>query len=123
MARGIKDRIGEGHIELWTVSRQQWRTHLRDQLLPQQLPVAFERILELQQASLPEQTIRRPLRLVERAARGGDRSIDVGRRRVCHLTDSRLGRRIDIGIAAVVGSGAQLAVDQQPRLAELAVRT
>ena len=86
---------------------------LEDQLLAQQLLLALEGVLELEQAPLTERVIGRPTGLVERAPRGIDGTVDIGRRRVGDLTDDRFGRGVDVrerpGLAV-----DELAVDEHP---------
>ena len=86
---------------------------LEDQFLAQQLLLALEGILELEQAPLPERMIGRPTGLVERAPRRVDRTVDIGGRSVGDLADDRLGRGIDVrersGLAV-----DELAVDEHP---------
>ena len=86
---------------------------LEDQLLAEELLLALERLLELEQAPLTERVIGRPAGLVERPPRGIDRAVDVGGRRVGGLTDDGFGRGIDVRECSGL-TVDELAVDEHP---------
>ena len=113
--RRVAQRVRQGPVELGTVRHHARATDLADQLLAQELLLALERLLELEQAPLTERVIGRPGGLVERPARRIDRAVDVGGRRVGCLTDDGFGRGIDVCERSGL-TVDELAVDEHPRL-------
>ena len=108
--------LGQRGVELRPVGQGDRGPHLGHQLGPQQLALLFEGRLQLEQATLAQLLVGRPVRLVEGAPGGGDGGVHVLVTGVGHLAEHLFGGRVDVVEDLARRGLDELAVDQHPLL-------
>ena len=101
------------HVDMRAPDRAERRAPRVAGQVGQAMPVGIEQVVELADQPHPKFDVGRPVAVVERTPRGGDRLVDVGGGAIGGAANRLSGPRADDGVRSATFGVAQFAVDEQ----------